>query len=129
MSNKLNYDTVVYNYKAAQRISTVPKTKMVSKDHIFDEDKSVKWNKEQVEINNKLFQKERSLLKENRAKAIKEAYEDVTAYLQQETGIKNTTLRKLFNYIKTELVDEDTYGIECFIEVIEDICDIFKEEL
>ena len=128
MSNKLNYDTVVYNYKAAQRISTVPKTRMVGKDHIFDEDKSVKWNKEQVEINNKLYQTERSLLKENRAKAIKEAYEDVIAYLQQETGMKHTTLHKLFNYIRSELVDEDNYGIESFMEVIEDICDIFKED-
>lgn len=128
MSNKLNYDTVVYNYKSAQRTSTVPKTRMVGKDHIFDEDKSVKWNKEQVEINNKLYQKESYLLKENRAKAIKEAYEDVIAYLQQETGMKHTTLHKLFNYIKLELVDEDTYTIESFMEVIEDICDIFKEE-
>ena len=128
MSNKLNYDTVVYNYKAAQRTSTVPKTRMVSKDYIFDEDKSVKWNKEQVEINNKLYQTERSLLKENRAKVIKEAYDDVIAYLQQETGMKHTTLHKLFNYIRSELVDEDNYGIESFIEVIEDICDIFKED-
>lgn len=126
MSKQFDYDTVVLDYKSAVKMPTSPKRRLVSEDHIFDEDMTVKWNKKQVELNNKRFREERRELQETRSKYLNEAREQVIAYLQQETGFDNTILHKLFDYIRTELLDEDD-GIETFIEIVEDICDIFRE--
>lgn len=48
-------------YNAMHR-SVTPKTRRYSDGYVFDEDKSVKWNREQVEIKNAEYEAERKQL-------------------------------------------------------------------
>lgn len=56
----------------------------VSPGHIFDENKSVKWNKEQVEINNKKYYNEVERLCLEYTKSNDSVLEDIYTAIQEE---------------------------------------------
>lgn len=49
------WDKAIENYEKACRMSCKPDFQRLPKDYITDEDKSVKWNREQVEENHKQY--------------------------------------------------------------------------
>lgn len=58
---------------AAYRMSCKSTRKRFPKGYVFDEEKSVRWNAEEVERNNEAAQKETSELQRNRSTAINSA--------------------------------------------------------
>lgn len=48
----MSWDEIRAEYEAMSSMSCKPDFFPVSKTHVFDEDKSVKWNREQVESHN-----------------------------------------------------------------------------
>lgn len=55
-------------------------------NHIFDEDQSVKWNREQVELNNKKYQSEVARLNTEKNKARDFVYNLIIEKIQYEVG-------------------------------------------
>ena len=58
----------------------------VSADHVFDENQSVKWNREQVNINNARYLQEVARLNTEKNKARDAIYEDIYMAIQAEVG-------------------------------------------
>ena len=55
----MNWNNIQSAYETVYNMSCIPKNiKKVKPDHVFDENKSVKWNREQVEINNAAYRAE-----------------------------------------------------------------------
>lgn len=67
--------------EAAYERSCRPIQKKVPKGYVFDENKSVRWNAEQVEKNNAEVQKEAAGLQRERSLAINEATDAIVALI------------------------------------------------
>ena len=119
-----SYEDVVEKYNKALTLPNKIKAKKYDESHIFDEEQSVRWNREQVKIKNAELTAESERYSEIKRKFTQEATEDVINYLHQVTNTPVNILRKLFDYVRYDLLDN--YSIESHIEVIEEICDIFK---
>lgn len=74
-------------FEAMQRMSCIPKDiRKVPAGYIFDEEKSVKWNREQVDENNARYLKEVARLNTLRNKERNRIYEEIYTAIQQEVG-------------------------------------------
>ena len=74
-------------YEEAENLSCLPdkyNLKMLPNDYVFDEIKSVKWNRKQVELNNKIYRKERSRLMADKSKALQEVRNLIFEKIQYE---------------------------------------------
>lgn len=97
--------------------------KPVAKDHVWDENQSVKWNKEKTELYNascnETNRKNRidfQLSLSNLDNAIIDwLYEDVNYCIQQENWITKTTIRRFFNKFQEEKGTYETYDQIRFI--------------
>ena len=69
----------------------------VSADHVFDENQSVKWNREQVNINNARYLQEVARLNTEKNKARDAIYEDIYRAIQAEVG--HNLSRKKTNHL------------------------------
>lgn len=74
-------------FETMQKISCVPKNiRQLPTNYIFDEDQSVKWNREQVERNNAEYLKEVARLNTLRNKERDRIQEEIYATICQEVG-------------------------------------------
>ena len=106
----------------------LPRSKFYSKDHIFNEEMSVKWNREEVIRQNESLKEARLLAMEERAKAVKEAHNAIIGYLcTAYPNISNETVAKLYHYIFNDNFCDD-YRIDYVIDTCLDILGIFSGE-
>ena len=129
----MNYDRyseVIKNYEKATDMPTRPKEKTYSADHIFDEEQSVKWNREEVIRRNEQIKNDREFLQTARFKAIMEAEEDIVNYLADSYPlISREKVRKLFDKIHSEFYrDRFNYEIDRVIDMCEEYLELFSEE-
>lgn len=121
-----SYEAVVKNYNEALALPEQRTVRQYSPSHIFNEENSVRWNREQVQIRNAELMAEAERISAIKHNAMKEATEDVINYLYQETNTPVNILRKLFDYVRYNVLDD--YRIETHIETVEEICSIFRGE-
>lgn len=88
MTDKIkSWDEIQDNFDRMQRMSCIPVgIRKVQNGHVFDEDQSVKWNKEQVEINNRKYKEEVARLNTLKNKARDSVHEDIYKHIQREVG-------------------------------------------
>lgn len=86
------WDKAIENYEKACRMSCKPDFQRLPKDYITDEDKSVKWNREQVEENHDTYDKEVARLNTEKNKERDKVMQDVYLKIQQE--LPGLTLKK-----------------------------------
>lgn len=124
------YNEVINNYEKAADMPTRPKERTYSADHIFDEEQSVKWNREEVIRRNEEINKERDTLQRARYKAIMDAEEDIVNYLADSYPlISKEKVRKLFDKIHAKFYrDYFNCTIEYVIDMCEEYLDLFSEE-
>ena len=66
-------------------MSVIPKAgRKYRDDYVFDEDKSVKWNREQVRKHNREFVEERTRLRTARAEKLQDAKKMAVQYISEE---------------------------------------------
>lgn len=122
----ISYCNVIDKFMEAYELPSRSSKKYLSDSYIFDENKSVKWNKEQVEKHNQERKDEDTKLREAYTKAIGLANGLAGEYLAQEYGISKEVGVKVFLFAKRE--KDDAYQIDDILEYAEEICQLFKEE-
>lgn len=107
----LKYDLEYYKDELYDLIhfSTTPKApfKIYPENYVFDEDKSVKWNREQVKIKNEEYTLEKTRLKELEEQTRNKLIEDIAkmiydiinnGYLQGEIFLSVSQLKLIIKY-------------------------------
>ena len=80
-----SWDELRNEYLRVCEMSCEPVTiKKVPLGYIFDEDKSVRWNRQQVEINNRNYYEEVQNLKSERQGYMKSVMEDIYTAIQED---------------------------------------------
>ena len=81
------WQTISTEFEATERMSCVPAgIKKVRADHIFDEEKSVRWNREMAEKNNADYQAEVARLNTEKNKRRDAILEDIYRLIQEDVG-------------------------------------------
>ena len=118
-------DNVIDEFDEAERMPIKPDVKPLSITHIFDENMSVKWNREQVEEHNKKIGMMRSEMMQDKYKARENAHLHIIQYLYQEwSNISPTKIEKLYSKVFNDVYDKD-YRIRDVIEKCEEYLEIF----
>jgi len=88
-------------WEKATNMSCKPAFSKVKENHVFDEDKSVKWNREQVIRNNERYEQEVQRLNTQKNKARDAVYEDIYSYIQKQVGhhLSKEKAVQIWNYI------------------------------
>lgn len=83
----MSWEDIQNEFDIMNRMSCHPVgLQKVPGNHIFDEDQSVKWNREQVELNNKKYQSEVARLNTEKNKARDNVLELIYDKIQYEVG-------------------------------------------
>lgn len=124
------YDEVVENFKKAYNMTTRPMERFYPESHIFDENESVAWNRNEVIKRNAEIKETRRQLELNRYQAIKDATYEIVLYLcENYSDISTTKVRKIFHYNYNMFFDTYfDYDIERVIQACEDILEIMIGE-
>lgn len=124
------YEEVINKYEKATDMPTRPKENTYSANHIFDEEQSVKWNREEVIRRNEQIKNDRASLQTARFKAIRDAEEEIVNYLADSYPlISKNKVRKLFDNIHSKFYrDYFNCTIEYVIDMCEEYLDLFSEE-
>lgn len=105
----------IENLYDAMHCSIAPKTRRYSDGYVFDEDKSVKWNKEQVEIKNAEYEAERERLIKEQDNIIQKICDDMAKdildeYNDYDLGLTLPEIQLAINYALDRKFDR--YEIE-----------------
>ena len=102
MDDRLKY--LISEYKDACSISTKPiSIKKLPTGHIEDENKSVKWNREFLENNNKKYIEAVANLQRERSLKMNDVQKRIEKYIKDETGV-NSKVQKQFLILRIQKV-------------------------
>lgn len=108
--------------KEYYNLSCKPKSCKYKDGTIFDEDKSVKWNREEAERLNKIHDDEIKSLNAQKNKLLVNFIHNVRTYIIQETNVTETQANKIYNYLCNEY---HSYGFEECLRHLDDLLDLF----
>lgn len=124
----MNWDEIQSEFDRAYGMSCKPSGLQKYKaGHVFDENMSVKWNRDKLEEENKKFQDEVSRLNTAKNKAMLAVHELVYQKIQDDVGhnLSRTAAEKIFNYAYD---DKHAYGfhevrweLERLVELVSEI--------
>lgn len=108
------------------RFSCKPKSLKYKVGTIFDEEKSVKWNKEEVERLNKKHEDEVKELNREKNLLYVNLVNSIKKYIISETKVSEARADKIYNYLYAEY---HSYGLrECLCH-LDDLLELFQENL
>lgn len=130
----MNLQTIRENIESKKYETTMeyPKNIRYSEGHVFDEDKSVKWNKEEVVRKNAEIKAKKEAYNQSRAVKFSEFEEDVAAMLIEEYAINDNKAiaDKIVSIAYTEGHSGGMYEIlneaMTYADFVEDILKIVK---
>ena len=131
MSKVKTWEEIEAGYRRMISISLKPNFTKLPNGWITDENQSVKWNREQVELNNRNYQKAIAELNTKKNKARDKIMEDIYIKIQDEVGygISRTSAIKIWNYAYAEGHSSGWMNIKCYLdEIIDLISDILDEQ-
>lgn len=101
----MNHDLrkLMEEYKDAVNMSTKPEyIKKIPSNHIEDEEKSVKWNREFVEENNKKYLESVSDLQRIRSLEMNRVKKEIEGYIQKKTKTSKEAAKYIFDFAYLE---------------------------
>lgn len=111
-------------YESMERMSCVPTNiHKVRADHVFDEDKSVKWNREQVEDNNRRYLEEVKRLNTEKNRRRDELHERIYKAIQDEVGY-GLSRRKAMLLWNRAYEDGHSYGIREVVSNLDELMEL-----
>lgn len=106
------------------KFSCKPKERKYKIGEVFDDDKSVRWNREEVERRNKLHEEEAKRLNTEKNRLLIEWIDAVYIYIMQETKVKKEKAKDIYNYLYTEY---HSYGLTEVLNHLDDLLYLFKK--
>lgn len=118
-----SWDAAWNDLDRAFDLSCKPAAKRVPKGYVFDEDKSVRWNAEQVESHNAAIQKEVSEKQKARSLAINQATDGIIALIADEFygKINNEQAKVIWNIAYDRGHSGGKYEIEAQLQQFMDV--------
>lgn len=80
------WDEIQREFEAMQKMSCKPNFSKLPKDWVTDENQSVRWNREQVALNNQNYDREVARLNTEKNKARNSIMADIYLLIQDEVG-------------------------------------------
>lgn len=122
----MDYESLIINFNAARDMPIAHHVSLFSSTHVFDEDKSVKWNREEVERQNKLLKENNLKSRMDRYQAINKATDNIIDYLTLLTrnNYSRDVIKKLFEYVY-EKEYSDNHDIQQVVDICEELILIF----
>lgn len=100
-----------------------PELKRYNNGDVIDEDKSVKWNREQVEILNKKYNDKVKELNTKGNLMYTNLVNGIKEYIIEETKVSKKQADKIYNYLYDEY---HSHGIAECLNHLDDLLDLFK---
>ena len=114
--------------RKASRDAKITKTKELPDTYVIDENKSVKWNREQVQLMNEKIKEEKDTKISYRAECTKKLLEAIRIYIKDNYNIPSSVYDNMRNFMYTW--DEDDYyfnnGIENALSFLEDLAEVIN---
>lgn len=131
MSRKFgkSWADIQQDFNRISEMSCVPANiKKLRNDHVIDMDQSVRWNQEQVRLNNEKYQEEVVRLNKEKNKCRDAVYEDIYLKISDEigSGMTRGKAMAIWNYA-WEL--GHAYGISDVLNYLYDLIDLAKKIL
>ena len=116
MNKVKDWDELQKDYEEAMKLSCRPRFKKVSENHIFDENETVKWNREKAIAYNKSYDERVKELTEKRFNSLNSVFEEIIDKIAYELSIPNSRAKIVWEYIHDK---KDCYSYELFKELEE----------
>ena len=107
----------------------VPRATRYSETHVFDEEKSVRWNREEVARQNQLIKDEVAIAIMQRADALNRLDEAVVKYIMGDTNLNEKIAKKVIEAAKTDHEDNWWDYIDDIAYYTESVINAWKESL
>lgn len=119
----MSIETIKDNYKNGEYNPKIPypKIKKYPTDHVFDENKSVKWNREQVEIENAKQQELLKMYGEEKRRLNNKLHDDVINTLTEDYGLTKDVAKIVESYVSLEHQDDYFYYLDEMANFANDI--------
>lgn len=104
------------------KFSCKPQSRKYKLGTIFDEDKSVKWNKAEVERLNKIHDDEVKELNRRKNELYINLVNAIKMYIIQETNVSEKQAEKIYNYLCNEY---HAYSWRECLDHLDDLLDLF----
>lgn len=122
----LSREEVISRYEKAMSHSTIPKLKKYKEGYIFNEDMSVKWNREQVQLHNEEYEEEVLTLRREHTSLIKIADDSALDYLL-EYSFTITNRNAISMLLGFAVEEKHSDGYENVISYAEDLIDLIDK--
>ncbi len=116
-------DELIYLSNQYTDFSCKPSYKKYKEGTIFDEEKSVRWNREEVDRRNNLHQEEVKRLNREKNQMYEKLVNLIYQYIIQETKVSKERATKIYNYLYEEY---HSYGLTECINHLDDLLDLFE---
>jgi predicted nucleic acid-binding Zn-ribbon protein len=111
------------------KVFRVPNTTKYRVDHVFDEEKSVRWNREEVERQNQAIDDERKAAYAARNAAIKELDEAVVKYITETTHLNEKLAEKVLYAVQRDHEDNWWNYVDDLADFTEAVIEAWKESM
>lgn len=130
MSKVKTWEEVEDDFRCMNSMSCKPNLTKLPKGWITDENQSVKWNREQVELNNQNYQKAVAELNTKKNEALDAIYEEIYKKIQDEVGygISKKSAIKIWNHAYSEGHSCGFYTIRSYLEELIDLISEILDE-
>lgn len=91
--------------------------------HVFDENKSVKWNREEVERHNTIYEESRKSIEDNERNARYQFKCAIVAYISEELHMDEDHAQKIYDHCYAE---KHAYGIKEVADYVDDLIEVLK---
>ncbi len=122
----INWKEAREKLNEAWNLSAIPSFKKLEIGTIIDEDKSVKWNREEVERINKDYDEEVTRLRNQKQSAINEVEKQIYEFIAECTGLPVEKAPKVWSMV---YADHHSGGLYEIFGALEEMCDFLYELL
>lgn len=117
------------DYEAAYSMPTKPSDmRTLSKYHIEDENKSVKWNREFAQSNNQKYFDRVSEMQREKSKYLNEVEKRIYEYIMKYSGVSQKGARKIFEFAYDLGHSDGIYSVFQWIESLVGLFESCKED-
>ena len=121
-------EEIVSLFEEAEKIPLSPKEKPLKEGYITDEDKSVRWNREQVEQSQQAYREETLRLRQERNQMLDKAKQEIILYIKD--SLEKDFSEEKCNLILSHAYEENhAYGLASVINKVDEYVDFINDLL